>query len=82
MFPEDLRRVSHPELRAVLARFDRSPNTTRGSAAADWGDYGDRMNYVVDLFRSRQQARELVSPPFEPRQAAAIRAGYVPTGPL
>lgn len=82
MFPADLRRVSHPELHAVLARFDRSPNTTRGSAAADWGDYGDRMNYVVDLFRSRQQLPELVSPPFELRQAAAIRAGYVPAGRL
>jgi hypothetical protein len=82
MFPADLRRVSHPELQAVLARFDRSPNTTSGSAAADWGDYGDRMNYVVDLFRSRQQRPELVSPPFEPRQAAAIRAGYVPAGRL
>lgn len=82
MFPADLRRVSHPELQAVLARFDRSPNTTSGSAAADWGDYGDRMNYVVDLFRSRQQLPELVSPPFERGQAVAIRAGYVPAGRL
>jgi hypothetical protein len=82
MFPADLRCVSHPELKAVLARFDRTPNTTNGSAAADWGDYGDRMNYVVDLFRSRQQLPDLSCPPFEPRQAAAIRAGYVPAGRL
>lgn len=82
MFPADLRSVSHPELRAVLARFDRTPDTTRGSAAADWGDYGDRMNYVVDLFRSRQQLPGLSHPPFELRQAAAIRAGYVPAGRL
>jgi hypothetical protein len=82
MFPADLRRVSHPELQAVLARFDRSPDTTDGSAAADWGDYGDRMNYVVDLFRSRQQLAELGCAPFEPRQAAVIRAGYLPAGRL
>jgi hypothetical protein len=82
MFPADLRRVSHPELQGVLARFDRTPDTTHGSAAANWGDYGDRMNYVVDLFRSRQQLPSLSHPPFEPRQAAAIRAGYVPAGRL
>ena len=82
MFPADLRRVSHPELRGVLARFDRTPNTTHGSAAADWGDYGDRMNYVVDLFRSRQQHRSLSRPPFEHWQAAVIRAGRMPTGRL
>lgn len=82
MFPADLQRVTHPELRAVLGRFDRTPDTTRGSAAADWGDYHDRMNYVVDLFRSRQQLPCLWRTPFDPRQAAAIVAGHVPAGQL
>lgn len=82
MFPADLQRVIHPELHAVLARFDRTPNTTDGSAADDWGDYGDRMNFLVDMFRSRQQIPSLWRTPFEPRQASAIRAGYVPAGTL
>jgi hypothetical protein len=34
------------------------------------------------LFRSRQQLAELGYAPFEPRQAAVIRAGYVPAGRL
>lgn len=82
MFPADLRRVIMPELQAVLARFDRTPDDIEGSAAADWSDYGDRMNYVVDMFRSRQQTPSLWHAPFEPPQAAAIRDGHVPAGRL
>lgn len=82
MFPADLRRVEEPELEALLRRFDRTPNTTEGSAAADWSDYGDRMNYVVDMFRSRQQTESLWHPPFTSHQAAAIRDGHVPAGVL
>lgn len=82
MFPPDLQRVILPELQAVLDRFDRTPNDIEGSAAADWADYGDRMNYVVDMFRSRQQTPSLWHAPFEPMQADAIRDGYVPAGRL
>ncbi|MCA9708034.1 MAG: hypothetical protein KDK70_19430 [Myxococcales bacterium] len=82
MFPADLERVRCPELRAVIERFDRAPATTEGSAARDWADYGDRMNYIVDLFRSRQQSISLWSAPFSPEQTAAIRSGHVPSGAL
>ena len=66
----------------MVDELDYTPGTTQGSAACDWTDLGDRMNYLVDFFRSRQQERELLEPPFTPRQAAAIRAGEVPDGPL
>lgn len=68
MFPRALREIRDPELQSLLARLDRTPDTTCGSAAADWSDLGDRMNYLVDLFRSRQQDPRLYA---RPRELAA-----------
>lgn len=82
MFPDELRAIDDPELRALLYSLDRTPNTSAGSAARDWADLGDRMNFVVDLFRSRQQDPSLYRAPFSPEQVAAIRAGRVPGGEL
>lgn len=82
MFPAELRVVELPALRVLLGRLDRTPDTTRGSAARDWGDLGDRMNYIVDLFRSRQQEPRMRAPVFSSAQTGAIRAGVVPAGPL
>lgn len=82
MFPAELEVIELPALRALLARLDRTPDTTRGSAARDWADLGDRMHYIVDLFRSRQQASYMREPLFSPVQVQAIRAGEVPPGPL
>lgn len=82
MFPAELQTLELPALRALLARLDRTPDTTRGSAAHDWTDLGDRMNYIVDLFRSHQQEPHMRSPVFSAAQVWAIRAGQVPAGPL
>jgi hypothetical protein len=82
MFPEELGRISDPELAALLYKLDRTPNTLRGSAAVDWTDLGDRMNFIVDLFRSRQRDGRLYEPPFSAAQQVAIRAGWVPGGRL
>lgn len=51
-------------------------------AAADWSKLGDRMNFIVDYFRSRQQSAKLMQPPFSASQTEAIRAGRLPVGPL
>lgn len=82
MFPDELRAIEDTELGALLYRLDRTPNTTAGSAAADWADLGDRMNFIIDLFRSRQRDPRLYESPFSPLQAATIRGGWVPPGPL
>lgn len=82
MFPAALERIEHPEALELLARFDATPDTTRGSGARDWTMLEDRMNYIVDLFRSRQQEAEMLAPPFTPEQAAAIRVGRLPGGRL
>ena len=35
-FPAELKRIDNRELRALLGRLDRTPNTTRGSGAKSW----------------------------------------------
>lgn len=82
MFPPALERLEHPEALELLARLDATPDTTRGSGARDWTLLEDRMNYVVDLFRSRQQEADMLGAPFTAEQAAAIREGRLPGGRL
>lgn len=82
MFPSELEHIRVPELGDLLAEIDRTPGTTRGSAARDWADYGDRMSYVADMFRVHQQAPALWRPPFRAEQVEALSRGRAPVGPL
>jgi hypothetical protein len=66
----------------LLDRFDRSSPDMRGSRARDWGDLDDRMNFIVNLFRSRQKNLELFDQPFLFEQRLEIDAGRVPVGTL
>ena len=66
-FPPNLRTVTNPDLQKVLGQVDRTPNTTRGSAANDWASFNDRMNFIVDLFRAYGQDKTLFNPPFPGR---------------
>jgi hypothetical protein len=63
-FPGDLATLDYPPLVALMDKLDRTPNSLRGSAAGNWVELGDRMNYVVDFFRSRQQDARLYESPF------------------
>ncbi len=81
-FPSALSRLEHPELVSLMETLDRTPNDTAGSAARDWGDLGDRMNLIVDLFRTRQQDRVLYDQPFTFMQVEGLRQGRVPHGRL
>ncbi len=40
------------------------------------------MNFIVDVFRSRQQNPRLFEPPFEPAQIADIDQDRMPAGAL
>jgi hypothetical protein len=82
MFPEPLETITDPELRALMRELDRTPDSTRGSAAADWTSLADRMNYIVDLFRSRQRDFSLRRAPFERDQVDDLHAGELPRGRL
>lgn len=81
-YPVDLRELDSREANEVVANLDRTPDTTHGSAARDWTRLADRMNYIIDYFRSRQQSRELLAAPFTLAQMTAIEAGKIPRGEL
>ncbi len=68
IFPEHLRvfDTTDARFRALLDEvlsWDRTPDSLVGSAASDWSDLADRMNFILDLFRSRQQDPALFANP-------------------
>ena len=66
-FPPTLRTLTVGEAVAAdvaLRRARRPTDTLAGSGATDWTVLDDRMNYVVDLFRSRHLAPEVAAPPY------------------
>ena len=79
-FPSDLEAIQAPELVALLAEYDRTGGTGIGSGANDWAKLPQRMNYILNLFRSRQQDGELLRPPFTTAQWAEMQEGRVPPG--
>jgi hypothetical protein len=83
--PTSLRHITNPDLERFLTGpggFDRTPDSHIGSRARDWGELRDRMNYIVDLFRSRHFDGRLFDSPYTEAQWAALLAGRVPPGPL
>jgi hypothetical protein len=52
--------------------------STRGSAAADWADLSDRMQFIATVFRARQQDTGLLSPPFTRFEVESLRMGILP----
>lgn len=83
-FPAPLQRISAPPpLIELLARYDRASGSgTEGSRAIDWANIPDRMNFIINLFRSRQQDEELFDQPFDDQQRTSIESGLVPEGAL
>ena len=66
----------------VFQRWDRTGGTGLHEGARDWAVLGERMNYIVNLFRSRQQDPTLAEAPFSDEQLAVMGDGRVPPGPL
>jgi hypothetical protein len=84
-YARGLTQIDNPELFLFLngpGGWDRTRDTLTGSAAGDWTKIRDRMNYIVDLFRSRQFDPGLFADPYDEQQVAAVRAGRVPDGML
>jgi hypothetical protein len=84
-FPKTLATIEDPDLQALLTGprgWDRTPDSVDGSAARDWTKLSDRMNYIVDLFRTRQTDPSLFTRPYTDGQAAHIAVGEMPAGPL
>jgi hypothetical protein len=54
----------------------------QGTGARDWSSLQQRMRFIFELFRSRQQHEPLLEPPFSAEQVAALRRGELPSGEL
>jgi hypothetical protein len=53
-----------------------------GSAAEDWSALPQRMRFILELFRSRQQDPRLATAPFTGPQEDLIEVGRIPAGRL
>ncbi|MCP4428593.1 MAG: hypothetical protein GY803_29255 [Chloroflexi bacterium] len=81
-FPQELRAIENPRCRELVLQFSGKVDTLSGSAAGNWGSLVDRMNFLVDFFRSYQHYKPLFQPPFMDNQIPVIEAGQFPGGPL
>jgi len=77
-YPAALTVITNESLQALLATYDTTADSTRGSAAIDWSALAQRLHYIADLFRAYQEDGTLLGPPFSPAQLAEIAAGRVP----
>ena len=82
MFPLPLQQLRNADLVLFLRQHDRTPDTTAGSAATDWSRLADRVHFIMDFFRARQQQPTLYWAPFTVEQCRAILDGRIPAGPL
>jgi hypothetical protein len=82
--PSSLQNITAPgDLVDLLRQYDRARGVTDvGSASVDWRMLPDRMNFIVNLFRSRQQDGDLLGQPFNDEQRELIEKDQVPTGDL
>jgi hypothetical protein len=82
--PAALDPIVDPEkLVELLAQYDHArADTDDRTASIDWRELDDRMNFIVNLFRSRQQDDELLGQPFSDAQRQAFEAGQMPGAAL
>ena len=81
-FPPILEHLSNPDLLALLAQIDPTPDSTRESGTQYWGDFADRIYFIADMFRCYELSDELLGPPFSEDQTAALKQGRIPEGRL
>lgn len=62
-FPQHFRAIENPDLVKLLSRADLTPDSLRETGAINWADFPERMHFITDLFRSRQQDVRLFSRP-------------------
>jgi hypothetical protein len=82
VFPPDLQTLRNEDLVAFVDHFGDRMSTMKGSGAGNWTKISDRMRFIIDLFRSYQQDKTLLTPPFTPEQIASMEAGRIPEGKL
>ena len=80
--PDVFKEATPPALAEFVKRHDPCAPGTSNCAARDWCDLGQRMHYILHLFRAFADEPSLFSQPFTAEQVARFRAGVVPEGDL
>lgn len=81
-FPDQLMNPQDEKLNALLQQFEARMKTTEHSHSNNWAKLEDRMHYILNLFRSRQQHSPMHGTPFEAIQQNDIRGNKLPAGKL
>jgi hypothetical protein len=58
-FPDDLQTLEDRGVFAAWQQYDRSSGEGHRTAVHSWLRYGERLNFIVNMFRSRQQLTAL-----------------------
>jgi hypothetical protein len=77
-YAPDLTELS-PEAADLFEQFDRSLGDGRGAGAGDWRRFDDRLNFVANLLRSRQQEPSLFWQPFTDEDVVRVWNGSYPS---
>jgi hypothetical protein len=81
-FPHELRTLRSREVWAAWQRFDRSTGEGARTAVDNWLRYEERLNFIVNFMRSRQQLTALYGRPRSLPAAIPPRpAALAPTAP-
>jgi hypothetical protein len=76
--PPSLQNITAPDgLVTLFRQYDRS-RASREAPSIDWRVLDERMHFVVNLFRSRQQDPQLLAQPFSDAQRELIELDRVP----
>jgi hypothetical protein len=81
-FPAVLDPIAYRHLIDLVSKYDPNLASLKGSGAKNWTELNNRMAFIADLFRSRQQDMILSDQPFTDAQLAILRQGQLPHGPL
>jgi hypothetical protein len=82
LYPPELTDLEGSEAEGPFRQWDRTAGVGEPTGANDWAELEERMNYIVNLFRSRQRHPALFSPPFSDDQLTELAAGRLPAPPL
>jgi CRP-like cAMP-binding protein len=80
-YPDVLSTLDHPELQTIAHEYG-TPTGSRLFKSRDWANLDQRMQFIFELFRTRQKSLELFDPPFLHQQRLAIATDQLPTGAL
>jgi len=81
LYPLELQNLNNADVIASLRQFNADGPSAVGTGARDWSNLGQRMHYILVLFRSRQLEPILFSDTFSSAQQSDIAAGRMPTAP-